>query len=205
MFVAWVLVGDFTKGSSSYRRAPSKDGGDVNFFDSCVDDVFNPSIFVVFKEHQIYPEYLLKYKASHMLVSLHSATTTAATTAAPPTPRVTIQPAVTVIPRPVPSYQPKASVPPSTPSYMSTTPSQARTSSFQPSTSAQPNISSYQRTTPTQSSTSSYQPTSSSYQTSTSAQSSTSHYQPSSSTSNYRRVSTPPPAASRNSDSCVLN
>lgn len=62
MFVSRVLVGEFTKGSSEYRRPPSKDGGDVNLFDSCVNDVINPSIFVVFKEQQIYPEYLLQYK-----------------------------------------------------------------------------------------------------------------------------------------------
>lgn len=208
MFVARVLVGDFTKGSSSYRRAPSKDGGDVNFYHSCVDDVFNPSIFVVFKEHQIYPEYLLKYKATHPLVSSLSATAAAAPRPAPrpaPTPRtVTTQPAVPVIPRPTPSYQPKASVPPSTPSYFSTTPIQPKTSSFQSSTSAQPNISSYPRPTPAQPSASLYQTTSSLYQSSTSAQSSTSRYQPSSGTSSFRRVSTPPPAAKKSGDSCVI-
>ncbi|XP_072309372.1 protein mono-ADP-ribosyltransferase PARP12-like [Eucyclogobius newberryi] len=64
MFVSRVLVGDFAKGVAGYRRPPSKDGGDVNLFDSCVDNVVNPSIFVVFKEQQIYPEYLLQYKHS---------------------------------------------------------------------------------------------------------------------------------------------
>ncbi|KAJ0015570.1 hypothetical protein NQD34_009190 [Periophthalmus magnuspinnatus] len=62
MFVSRVLVGEFARGSSEYRRPPSRDGGDVNLFDSCVDDIYDPSIFVVFKEQQIYPEYLLKYK-----------------------------------------------------------------------------------------------------------------------------------------------
>uniref|UniRef100_A0A8C9Z492 Poly [ADP-ribose] polymerase n=1 Tax=Sander lucioperca TaxID=283035 RepID=A0A8C9Z492_SANLU len=64
LFISRVLVGDYTRGSSDYVRPPSKDGGDINFFDSCVDDVISPSIFVVFKEHQIYPEYLLQYKTT---------------------------------------------------------------------------------------------------------------------------------------------
>ncbi|KAK7896313.1 hypothetical protein WMY93_021638 [Mugilogobius chulae] len=62
MFVSRVLVGEFTKGSSEYRRPPSKDGRGMNLFDSCVNDVENPSIFVVFEKHQIYPEYVLQYK-----------------------------------------------------------------------------------------------------------------------------------------------
>uniref|UniRef100_A0A8C6UDR2 Poly [ADP-ribose] polymerase 12 n=1 Tax=Neogobius melanostomus TaxID=47308 RepID=A0A8C6UDR2_9GOBI len=62
MFVSRVLIGEFTKGSPEFRRPPSKDGGHVNLFDSCVNDVENPSIFVVFEKHQIYPEYLLQYE-----------------------------------------------------------------------------------------------------------------------------------------------
>lgn len=61
MFVCRVLVGDYTRGDSSYMRPPSKDGGDSYFYDSCVDNVHNPSIFVVFEKHQIYPEYLITY------------------------------------------------------------------------------------------------------------------------------------------------
>ncbi|XP_030576443.1 protein mono-ADP-ribosyltransferase PARP12-like [Archocentrus centrarchus] len=65
MFISRVLVGDYTRGSSNYVRPPSKDGGDINFYDSCVDDVMNPSIFVVFEKHQIYPEYLLQYRTMY--------------------------------------------------------------------------------------------------------------------------------------------
>ncbi|XP_036376010.1 protein mono-ADP-ribosyltransferase PARP12-like isoform X2 [Megalops cyprinoides] len=61
MFVCRVLVGNYTKGNSSYLRPPSKDGGDTIFYDSCVDDVYDPSIFVVFEKHQVYPEYLIQY------------------------------------------------------------------------------------------------------------------------------------------------
>ncbi|XP_066525382.1 protein mono-ADP-ribosyltransferase PARP12-like [Hoplias malabaricus] len=61
MFVCRILVGDYTVGNSSYVRPPSKDGGDTIFYDSCVNNLNNPSIFVVFEKHQIYPEYLIEY------------------------------------------------------------------------------------------------------------------------------------------------
>lgn len=54
-------MGDYTVGDSSYVRPPSKDGGDTVFYDSCVNNIHNPSIFVVFEKHQIYPEYLIQY------------------------------------------------------------------------------------------------------------------------------------------------
>ncbi|XP_010286854.1 PREDICTED: poly [ADP-ribose] polymerase 12, partial [Phaethon lepturus] len=59
MFLARVLVGEFTLGNSSYVRPPLKDNG--NFYDSCVNSCSNPSIFVVFEKQQIYPEYLIVY------------------------------------------------------------------------------------------------------------------------------------------------
>ncbi|OCT86145.1 protein mono-ADP-ribosyltransferase PARP12 [Xenopus laevis] len=62
MFVARVLVGDFTRGNSSYLRPPSNSEHlSTSFYDSCVDSESNPSIFVIFEKHQIYPEYLIKY------------------------------------------------------------------------------------------------------------------------------------------------
>ncbi|XP_067284558.1 protein mono-ADP-ribosyltransferase PARP12-like [Pseudorasbora parva] len=64
MFVCRILVGHYTKGASDYLRPPSKDGGDTIFYDSCVNDIYDPSIFVVFEKHQIYPEYLIEYKDS---------------------------------------------------------------------------------------------------------------------------------------------
>ncbi|NWW49307.1 PAR12 polymerase, partial [Pedionomus torquatus] len=59
MFLARVLVGEFTLGSSSYVRPPLKDN--QNFYDSCVNCSSNPSIFVIFEKQQIYPEYLIEY------------------------------------------------------------------------------------------------------------------------------------------------
>eukprot|EP00064_Thunnus_orientalis_P017995 superscaffoldBa00003994_g18083 len=60
MFVALVLVGEYTKGSSSYVRPPSK-GNSRTLYDSCVDRKRDPSIFVVFEKQQIYPEYIIDY------------------------------------------------------------------------------------------------------------------------------------------------
>ncbi|NWI19888.1 PAR12 polymerase, partial [Crypturellus soui] len=61
MFVARVLVGDFVEGNARYVRPPSKPASTLRFYDSCVDNKLNPSIFVVFEKKQIYPEYLIEY------------------------------------------------------------------------------------------------------------------------------------------------
>ncbi|KAG9328899.1 hypothetical protein JZ751_009442, partial [Albula glossodonta] len=60
MFVVQVLVGDYTKGDRSYLRPPPKES-EQGFYDSCVDSVTNPAIFVIFEKHQIYPEYIIEY------------------------------------------------------------------------------------------------------------------------------------------------
>ncbi|CAM4453961.1 protein mono-ADP-ribosyltransferase PARP12 [Lepidochelys kempii] len=72
MFLARVLVGDFTLGSSSYLRPPAKDSGN-NFYDSCVNSLSNPSIFVIFEKHQIYPEYLIEYMDQAVAAALSRA------------------------------------------------------------------------------------------------------------------------------------
>ncbi|XP_053834786.1 protein mono-ADP-ribosyltransferase PARP12-like isoform X2 [Vidua macroura] len=62
MFVARVLVGDYVKGNATYVRPPVKCADKLWLYDSCVDDELNPSVFVVFEKHQIYPEYIIEYK-----------------------------------------------------------------------------------------------------------------------------------------------
>ncbi|NWV75346.1 PAR12 polymerase, partial [Dasyornis broadbenti] len=62
MFVARVLVGDYVKGNAAYVRPPMKCADRLWFYDSCVDDELNPSVFVVFEKHQVYPEYVIEYK-----------------------------------------------------------------------------------------------------------------------------------------------
>ena len=63
LFVARVLVGDVTHGDSSMVRPPPKNSADPygETFDSCVDSVDNPSIYVTFEFGQSYPEYLVAY------------------------------------------------------------------------------------------------------------------------------------------------
>ncbi|XP_028813393.1 protein mono-ADP-ribosyltransferase PARP12-like [Denticeps clupeoides] len=60
MFVGRVLVGDFVKGNSSYVRPPARKVG-KGFYDCCVDNEVNPSIFVIFEKYQIYPEFIVEY------------------------------------------------------------------------------------------------------------------------------------------------
>lgn len=54
MFMCRVLVGSYTQGQSHYHLPPSRDGGNI-LYDSCVNDIHDPSIFVVFDKQQIYP------------------------------------------------------------------------------------------------------------------------------------------------------
>ncbi|XP_071965737.1 protein mono-ADP-ribosyltransferase PARP12-like [Antedon mediterranea] len=63
VFLAKVLVGEYTKGKTSHRRPPEKlqAGNSKSLYDSCVDDTIDPSIFVIFDKDQMYPEYLVQY------------------------------------------------------------------------------------------------------------------------------------------------
>uniref|UniRef100_A0A4W3K8G7 Poly [ADP-ribose] polymerase 12-like n=1 Tax=Callorhinchus milii TaxID=7868 RepID=A0A4W3K8G7_CALMI len=61
MFLARVLVGEFTQGRPGYHQPPRKDGRNTNLYDSCVDFPSDPTIFVIFEKCQIYPEYIIEY------------------------------------------------------------------------------------------------------------------------------------------------
>lgn len=63
MFVACVLVGDFVQGDPEYLRPPPRASNSNRLYDSCVDDPTDPSIFVIFEKHQIYPAYILEYSS----------------------------------------------------------------------------------------------------------------------------------------------
>ncbi|XP_078529392.1 protein mono-ADP-ribosyltransferase PARP12-like [Lissotriton helveticus] len=65
MFLARVLVGDFTRGSNHYTRPPPRPYSQNTFYDSCVDQDHDPSIFVIFEKHQIYPEYKIEYSKNY--------------------------------------------------------------------------------------------------------------------------------------------
>ncbi|XP_020656084.3 protein mono-ADP-ribosyltransferase PARP12 isoform X1 [Pogona vitticeps] len=62
MIVARVLVGDYVPGKATYLRPPCRPNQGNRFYDSCVDNTLNPSIFVIFEKHQIYPAYIIEYE-----------------------------------------------------------------------------------------------------------------------------------------------
>ncbi|XP_053113640.1 protein mono-ADP-ribosyltransferase PARP12-like isoform X2 [Hemicordylus capensis] len=62
MFVARVLVGDYVQGNAAYLRPPSRPNQQNSFYDSCVDNLLDSSIFVIFEKHQIYPAYVIEYE-----------------------------------------------------------------------------------------------------------------------------------------------
>ncbi|KAK9402788.1 polyADP-ribose polymerase PARP10 [Crotalus adamanteus] len=60
IFVTRTLVGDYTVGNASMRAPPLREG-DAAFrrYDSTVDNLSEPSMFVIFNDTQAYPEYLI--------------------------------------------------------------------------------------------------------------------------------------------------
>jgi len=61
MFLAKVLTGDFTVGNSSYIEPPPKNPNGLDLFDSVVDSIVRPAIFVIFADVQAYPDYLITF------------------------------------------------------------------------------------------------------------------------------------------------
>ena len=64
MYVAKVLVGQYTTGARGMKAPPSRNDqrNPGLLYDSVVNDVDNPSIFVIFSDHQCYPEYLITFE-----------------------------------------------------------------------------------------------------------------------------------------------
>ena len=63
VYIARVLVGKFTKGKENLPEPPLIDNNNQNVrYNSVVDDVANPQIFVIFFDYQSYPEYLITFK-----------------------------------------------------------------------------------------------------------------------------------------------
>ena len=63
MFCARVAVGNIVAGRPEYPRPPPLDPSKPHerLYDSCVDAVGCPQIFVIFDNDQCYPEYLIEY------------------------------------------------------------------------------------------------------------------------------------------------
>uniref|UniRef100_A0A3Q3NIU7 Poly [ADP-ribose] polymerase n=1 Tax=Labrus bergylta TaxID=56723 RepID=A0A3Q3NIU7_9LABR len=64
MFLAKVLVGKVSIGRNNYRRPPPLSSKAKQYcrYDTCVDNMDHPTMFVVFDSCQCYPYYLIKYK-----------------------------------------------------------------------------------------------------------------------------------------------
>ena len=60
MFLCRVVTGEFCLGESNAAVPPARTG-DI-LFDSTVDNVRDPSIFVTYHDAQAYPEYLVKFR-----------------------------------------------------------------------------------------------------------------------------------------------
>ncbi|XP_071793814.1 uncharacterized protein [Asterias amurensis] len=62
IFVTNVLVGDFVRGSQGMITPPPKPQNPAELFDSVVDNMNAPGIYVIFHDAQAYPQYLIKFK-----------------------------------------------------------------------------------------------------------------------------------------------
>ncbi|XP_076587780.1 protein mono-ADP-ribosyltransferase PARP14-like [Chaetodon auriga] len=63
MYLARVLVGDFTQGRAGMITPPSRSSQSAaDLYDSVVDKAANPTMFIVFKDIQAYPEYLITFR-----------------------------------------------------------------------------------------------------------------------------------------------
>lgn len=66
IILANILVGEFVKSNSACVRPPqvnpNEKGGKL--YDSCVDSIKEPKLFVIFANEQIYPAYIITYKKS---------------------------------------------------------------------------------------------------------------------------------------------
>ncbi|KAM9327779.1 protein mono-ADP-ribosyltransferase PARP11 [Pholidichthys leucotaenia] len=60
IFLARVMVGKSNAGQPHFTKSDHDSAENVH--NSCVDNIVNPTIFVIFDPNQIYPEYLIRYK-----------------------------------------------------------------------------------------------------------------------------------------------
>ncbi|XP_060895176.1 protein mono-ADP-ribosyltransferase PARP14-like [Labrus mixtus] len=61
MYLAQVLVGDFTQGVNGMLTPPPKSGNTSDLYDSVTDNKSSPSMFIVFNDTHAYPEYLITF------------------------------------------------------------------------------------------------------------------------------------------------
>ncbi|KAI7793217.1 protein mono-ADP-ribosyltransferase PARP14-like [Triplophysa rosa] len=62
MYLARVLVGDFTQGKPGILVPPAKSSNSADLYNSVTDNTNSPSMFVIFNDVQAYPEYLITFQ-----------------------------------------------------------------------------------------------------------------------------------------------
>ena len=62
IFQCRALTGQFTKGSLGLKEPPMR-SAELRY-DSCVDDVGKPTVFVIFTDMKVYPEYIISLEWS---------------------------------------------------------------------------------------------------------------------------------------------
>ncbi len=62
MFVCRIIVGEYTQGKQGMKTPPPLSADSTEVFDSLVDNVAFPMIFVAMTDAQAYPEYLITFK-----------------------------------------------------------------------------------------------------------------------------------------------
>lgn len=68
MYLCRVLTGDYTAGHQNMIVPPAKGATSIQKYDSVVDNVAKPTMFIIFHDSQAYPEYLITFKwHSHAL------------------------------------------------------------------------------------------------------------------------------------------
>ena len=62
MYLNRVLTGTYTKGNKDMVVPPPRDAKDKSIkFDSAVDDMAKPNMYIVFFDHRAYAEHLIQY------------------------------------------------------------------------------------------------------------------------------------------------
>ncbi|XP_042563886.1 protein mono-ADP-ribosyltransferase PARP14-like [Clupea harengus] len=62
MYLARVLVGDYTQGVSGMLAPPPRNTVTADLFDSLTDNMTRPTMFIVFNDVQAYPEYIITFQ-----------------------------------------------------------------------------------------------------------------------------------------------
>ncbi|XP_048244612.1 protein mono-ADP-ribosyltransferase PARP14-like isoform X2 [Haliotis rufescens] len=62
MFLARVLTGMYCKGAEQMKVPPTRDSKNQILYDSVVNKVDDPGMFIIFNDTQAYPEYLITYR-----------------------------------------------------------------------------------------------------------------------------------------------